>query len=267
MPSQKPLDQFEHAAKALFEDSLERLLGTHLQPADVIAQLQTAVRETAGEERIVANQYTLALHPADLRQLKAAQPTLATELRDALALALADTGQQPAGELQLLLISDDAVPRHQLRVTAGYDVPDAETTVVQQQSTEFIRRQITALDAFLIVDGQRHVPLDRPLITLGRSVENDVVIEHPAISRRHAQIRWRYGHFILYDTGSRGGMFVDDRPVKEWMLQPGDLVYLSRRVPLIYSEGVENPQRLVHVTASAGDETLAMPAAGRNKQK
>jgi hypothetical protein len=266
LPTKKPLDQFELAAKALFEDALERLLGTHLQPAMVIAQLQSAVLESAGAEDMVANQYTLALHPADLRQLKAIHPTLATELRDALAAALAETDQKPAGALHLLLLGDEAVPRHQLRITADYDLLEPETTRIQHQHPTLILRQISALDAFLIVDGHRHIPLNQPLITLGRSTENDVVIDHPAVSRRHAQIRWRYGHFILYDTGSRGGIFVDDRPVQEWMCQPGDLIYLSRRVPLIYGEGVEHPQRLLSLAASAGDETMSLPGSIPEKQ-
>lgn len=260
--TQKPLDNFERFAKSLFEGSLERLLGNHLLLPQVVEQLQLAVQNSVGTESIVPNLYNIYLHPADLQLLKAKHPQLATELRTILLTAFEESDQVPAGELTLHLVTEDDVPRGQTRIVATIEPTKTETTHIQYRNPAMVQRQIAALDAFLIVDGHRHVPLDRHLLTLGRSIENDIVIDHASISRRHAQIRWRYGHFILYDTGSQGGMIVDGRPVQEWVFQPGDLVYLSRRVPLIYGEGVENRPRLTPQSVAAGDETMAIPDNG-----
>jgi len=45
--------------------------------------------------------------------------------------------------------------------------------------------------------------------TIGRAPDCDVVISEPAVSRRHAEVRWQAGTWQLADTGSRNGTYVD----------------------------------------------------------
>jgi pSer/pThr/pTyr-binding forkhead associated (FHA) protein len=101
------------------------------------------------------------------------------------------------------------------------------------------RKTVTAplemLDAYLIVGGRRHVAVDRPVNTIGRSLENDIVLEDPGVSRRHAQIRWRNGRFVLLDLGSRAGTLVNDRPISEHELTSGDIITLGG-AQVIYGE-------------------------------
>jgi pSer/pThr/pTyr-binding forkhead associated (FHA) protein len=113
------------------------------------------------------------------------------------------------------------------------------------------------VDAFLIVQGRRHAPLDRPVITLGRRADNDIVIDSPAVSRQHAQLRWRYGRVILYDLGSRAGTLVNGSPITEAVLQPGDLISLSD-VTLIYGEGLADENGRRPRTSQADQETTPM---------
>ena len=40
--------------------------------------------------------------------------------------------------------------------------------------------------------------------TIGRLVENDIQIDHPYISRKHAIIKWRHGYVYVFDTSSSG---------------------------------------------------------------
>jgi hypothetical protein len=133
------------------------------------------------------------------------------------------------------------------------------TQVHQRISTETeILEAIRRLDAFLIVGGRRHVPLDRPLITVGRRADNDVVLEDGTISRKHAQIRWRYGRFVLYDLSNRGRTAVNDRPVVECVLQAGDVISISGKL-LIYAEGDDAPPGAVRPT-TRDEQTLVYPA-------
>jgi pSer/pThr/pTyr-binding forkhead associated (FHA) protein len=80
------------------------------------------------------------------------------------------------------------------------------------------------------------VALNRPVLTLGRRAENDIVLPVSSVSREHAQIRWRFGRFVIYDLGSRAGTLVNGEPVSECVLHPGDIVTLST-VKLVYGEG------------------------------
>jgi pSer/pThr/pTyr-binding forkhead associated (FHA) protein len=91
-------------------------------------------------------------------------------------------------------------------------------------------------DAFLIVEGKRHISLNRPLLRIGRHIDNDIVIEDPAVSRRHAQIRFRYDRFIIQDLGSQAGIRVNGKQVTEHVLRDGDVITLSGAA-LIYGDG------------------------------
>jgi hypothetical protein len=50
-------------------------------------------------------------------------------------------------------------------------------------------------------------------ITIGRGEDNDVVIPHASVSRRHARLMRRDGGFELMDLNSTNGCFVDDRQI------------------------------------------------------
>ncbi len=43
-----------------------------------------------------------------------------------------------------------------------------------------------------------------PVIAIGRSAENDLVLKYPRVSRKHARIENRQGKFVLVDTSSNG---------------------------------------------------------------
>ncbi len=60
----------------------------------------------------------------------------------------------------------------------------------------------------VIVDGGAPHPLgESPRITLGREPDNDIVINHPMVSRRHLAIEWRGAAWYLVDIGSTNGFF------------------------------------------------------------
>ncbi len=50
-------------------------------------------------------------------------------------------------------------------------------------------------------------------ITIGRGEDNDVVIPHASVSRRHARLMRRDGGFELMDLNSTNGSYVDDRQI------------------------------------------------------
>ena len=88
---------------------------------------------------------------------------------------------------------------------------------------------------FLIVGGQRHVELVDAVVSIGRALDNDIILEDRRVSRHHAQLRRRYGRYVLYDAGSSGGTTINGYPVQECVLQPGDVVSLAG-VELVYGQ-------------------------------
>ena len=55
-----------------------------------------------------------------------------------------------------------------------------------------------------------HIELDRPLITLGRGNDNDVVIASSSVSTHHAELKRTASGYELHDVGSTNGIMADE---------------------------------------------------------
>jgi pSer/pThr/pTyr-binding forkhead associated (FHA) protein len=73
----------------------------------------------------------------------------------------------------------------------------------------------------------RLIPLDRPIIHIGRGLTSDVRLEDPQVSRRHAIIAQRAGQTRLLDDRSSGGTFLNGREVTVAALADGDVLRLG----------------------------------------
>jgi pSer/pThr/pTyr-binding forkhead associated (FHA) protein len=83
------------------------------------------------------------------------------------------------------------------------------------------------VSVFLVIDGRKAIPLDQPVVTIGRSHDNTVVLDDPRVSRRHIEIRVIRDHFVIFDMNSSGGTYVNGQRVNQGILYPGDLISLS----------------------------------------
>jgi hypothetical protein len=64
-------------------------------------------------------------------------------------------------------------------------------------------------------------------LLVGRSRASDVVLSDPEVSRRHAQLRFRDGKWILEDLQSRNGTTVNGVRVGRCELRPGDRLVIG----------------------------------------
>jgi hypothetical protein len=244
--SKQGLNRFEQLAQRLVEGSLSRLLGGHLELVDVGNQL-AAVLEDGQREGRAPDLYYVRLHPDDYAVLWQNQPDAVEKLADFLVEMAVQSGLTLASRPLVDISEDESVARQEVAVQALHSEPvgqQGETQIRMAATDDNSALALQTVDAFLIIQGRRHVPLDRPVMGLGRRADNDIVIDSPAVSRQHAQLRWRYGRFVLYDLGSRAGTTVNGAAIIEAALQPGDLIGLSD-VTLIYGEGLaeENGHR------------------------
>ena len=58
-------------------------------------------------------------------------------------------------------------------------------------------------------------------VTIGRSPDNGIHVDHPSVSSAHAVIRKKDGRYHLFDLGSTNGTWVNDDAVKGTMLGEG----------------------------------------------
>ncbi len=73
----------------------------------------------------------------------------------------------------------------------------------------------------------RSFEFDRIEVTFGRTMENDVVLADPGISRQHLSIRNKGGAFIMKDMGSSNGTILNGKKVQEEVLKPGDVIVMG----------------------------------------
>lgn len=88
----------------------------------------------------------------------------------------------------------------------------AEGAVLQPgTATPPFARHAVALTGGL--DAGRLVPVDRDVVMLGRGGGNDVVVESPTVSRRHARLELGPGPAVIHDLGSANGTWIDSRSI------------------------------------------------------
>jgi pSer/pThr/pTyr-binding forkhead associated (FHA) protein len=75
------------------------------------------------------------------------------------------------------------------------------------------------------------------MTTIGRSLDNDVVIQNEAVSRHHARVFYEESQFVLYDLGSTGGTFVNAQRSDREVLFSGDKIHLSSEELLFMLKG------------------------------
>lgn len=76
-------------------------------------------------------------------------------------------------------------------------------------------------------------PLDQEVISVGRSLGNQLIIDHPRVSRLHAQLIAIGDQHMLIDENSTNGTFVNGRRVTRAMLKSEDTVAFAD-VSMVY---------------------------------
>lgn len=223
------LTQLEARLQSIVEGSAARLFPSVAAQKDLVQRLTASKKAgiNAGpDETLTApNMFTLVVHPERagiLRDHKA--------LLDELASTLQDTGI----EAGLCFISPPTI-----RIAEDANFTSLQVQVMSQISSENLA-QTTELgvdsaaesailpeNAFLIVNSTREHSLSQSVTNIGRSPDNQLVIDDPRISRAHAQLRLVKGRFVIFDLASTGGSFVNGQNVHQFILLPGDVISLS----------------------------------------
>src|SRR5271170_5925482 len=81
----------------------------------------------------------------------------------------------------------------------------------------------------LLIDGSRESPreISHSPYTVGRMPGSDLLLEHPYVSRKHAEILFEDGCFYVVDPGSRHGTYVNGSPVKRHKLANNDAIHFG----------------------------------------
>jgi hypothetical protein len=114
-------------------------------------------------------------------------------------------------------------------------------------------------------DDVRLIPLDRPIVHIGRGLASDIRIEDLEVSRHHAIVAQRGDGVRILDDRSRNGTFVNGRPVTVAYLSDGDVLRLGRVVfrfiEIESPREAVRPLRRIGVGVRGGRSVIADSAA------
>jgi len=79
----------------------------------------------------------------------------------------------------------------------------------------------------------KEVPVGTNEVSIGRSPENGIMIDNPAVSHFHARVFNEDGRLMLEDFGSLNGTFVNGQRVKMVTLKAGDSVGIGKHTIVI----------------------------------
>lgn len=86
------------------------------------------------------------------------------------------------------------------------------------------------------------VELDARAIRAGRSDDADLILDDPAASRQHFEVKPYRGGYVLQDLGSTNGTEVNRVPVLECRLSNGDIISVGETdVAFFEQTEVEEP--------------------------
>lgn len=92
--------------------------------------------------------------------------------------------------------------------------------------------------------------------TIGREANNEVVINDPEVSRKHARLTFQGGTWVIEDLGSTNGTFVNESRLSgPYSLRLGDVVGLGEKIKLVYETSTAD----MNATMVAPPPTAAVP--------
>jgi hypothetical protein len=103
--------------------------------------------------------------------------------------------------------------------SAGGEIDQGTATI----SADEARRHGLAREIVEVVLGdEKHQLEGRGPWSVGRSQENDIVINDPNVSRKHARISRADNGFVVEDLGSTNGTLLDGAPIDRERIEGGD---------------------------------------------
>lgn len=153
--------------------------------------------------------------------------------------------------------------------------PESQTVVLKAETQSVPIPSLT----IQTVHETNEYPLEKEIITVGRDPENDIVIDDPSVSRKHAKLQHSDKGYEIIDLGSTNGLTFNNAQVTEKILQNGDVVSIAGAVTIYFTlareatgAAPETEEKLEmkgreEITIGRGsdnDIVLAHPAASRH---
>lgn len=125
---------------------------------------------------------------------------------------------------------------------------------LDQEALPFVINETSQPRLVVVTPSQTwEVPLDEvDALSIGRTDANQLVLEHPKVSRHHAEIQHKSGAFVLKDLGSTNGTWHQGRRVDLLVLQDGDEFRIGQAAIVFKSGFQEEALTMIDEKALSG---------------
>ena len=233
------LDKFERFFERVMEGSVGRVFRSPIQPAEIGRRLERSMESNqvvSVDGIIVPNQFKVYMNPQDMVVFADFVQTLCHQMED----WLIDLGDQRnygfVDDVRVLINGDETVARRAIQV----DATIAELVGVDRARQD----EIQATEVYRVVKSTGDVPprllrfmsgeyagetiiIRRPVVTIGRALDNDVIIDSAEVSRHHARVEYRDGQFRVQDLNSTNGTGVNGKPANNSTIAVGEQLTLG----------------------------------------
>ena len=234
----KKLDQLEIKLQTLIEGRLARLIPIQHSQDALIQRLVTAMKDGVQREDedfpTAPDVYYLMVNPESTQGLLE-NPPLLQGLASIIQEAGADAGLRFVTTPVVNISINPDIEPGQIEIVARTSEHAISKTASMSIPSSQVKNENIPPNAFLIVNGVQIFTLEKSLINIGRRSENDLTIDDPRVSRRHAQLRAVRGKYIISDLGSTGGTMVNGNRITQCTLNPRDVISIAG-VPLVYGQ-------------------------------
>ena len=226
----KLLEKFEQSIERLMEGTTGSLFKQSIQPAEIGKKLERAMlsqqRASVGSA-IVPNIYIVNLHPRDFAQFADYRGGLARQMEAWLAQVATERNFSVVDRIRVSINEDANAKRRNPAVTAS--ISDSRSVLKQNpgrrspppaQATSVYRveepgnRRSASLRAIDGVHKGRTFIVPPGTTSVGRAPENDIVLDSPDVSRRHARIDCDRSGIRVHDLNSTNGTRVNGEAIR-----------------------------------------------------
>jgi len=226
--------QIEQFIEGVFVGLWRRPPNAHEIALQLARAFQQHVRAVEAQ-LVAADVYIVSLHPQAYERLERQWEALRAALSAYLEVLAEQAQARFVQPVQLFLERAEALERNAVLIQARHSAQAWPSTQAMQAVSD-PGDVPPPRQAWLLINGQRSIPLSRALVNVGRADHNDIILDDPHVSRHHAQIRLRWGSYTLFDAESASGTFVNDVRVREHRLQNGDTIRLGHSLLLYLAD-------------------------------
>jgi len=238
--SDQHINWLETQLEQLVEGAFTNLFGRRISTHDIALQLSRSMEDNRRSPQgsdprpIAPDIFRIHLQTTVEQQLRARQPDIETILSQHMIELARQLGYRLLNQPRIVLQPDQQIERGSINVDAHHTENQHDSTAIMEPIKMTAHAQ-KPNSPQLVINGQQSQPLEQGIINIGRSHDNEIILDDNAVSRHHLQLRLRFGSYTLFDIPGKNTTRVNNVVVSQHPLQSGDVIRIGS-TQLVYLE-------------------------------